>query len=566
MTAVATTLAGALLSEPVDWKGINWKKVNRNVKRLQVRIVKAIEAGRWGKVKALQRLLAHSFSGKALAVRRVTENRGKKTAGVDGEIWNTTQKKAKAIQELRQHGYRSQPLRRIYIPKKDGKRKRPLGIPTMLDRAMQALYKLTLDPIAETKGDPNSYGFRQERSPADAIAQCFLCLRQKTSPTAIYEGDIRGCFDNIRHEWLLENIPMDRRILRQWLKAGYIDQNVLYPTDAGTPQGGVISPVLANLTLDGLEAAIANQPHRESKRQAKLHLIRFADDFVITGISRELLEEDIAPGVEEFLDARGLEVAPEKTRITDLEEGFDFLGQNIRKYKGKLLITPSKQSVKELLGKVRIIIAKNPTASTADLIHQLNPLIRGWVNYHRHVVSKKTFQKIDHVIFQKLWKWAKRRHRSRSSHWIRNHYFGRSWRFHAKIKDKSGKRKVTYLYQAAHVPIRRHIKVKALANPYHPAWEHYFKHRIQTKMAHRLQSKPRLLYLWQVQKGICPVCQEKLTEEVEWEQHHIQPRVEGGADTLDNLVLLHPTCHHQVHSPGSIGSTAASYQRTFVAA
>ena len=240
MTAVAT-LAGALFNVTIDWKLIDWKKVNRNIKRLQARIVKAIEAGRRGRVKALQRLLAHSFSGKAFAVKRVTENRGKKTAGVDGELWNTPQKKAKAIQELRQHGYQSQPLRRIYIPKKDGKRKRPLGIPTMRDRAMQALYKLTLDPIAETMGDPNSYGFRQERSPADAIAQCFLCFRQKTSPTVVYEGDIRGCFDNIRHEWLLDNIPMDRRILRQWLKAGYIDQNVLYPTDAGTPQGGVIS-------------------------------------------------------------------------------------------------------------------------------------------------------------------------------------------------------------------------------------------------------------------------------------------------------------------------------------
>jgi len=560
MTAVAT-LAGALLSEPIDWKGINWKKVNRNVKQLQVRIVKAIEAGRWGKVRALQWLLAHSFSGKALAVRRVTENRGKKTAGVDGEIWDTTQKKAKAIQELRQHGYRSQPLRRIYIPKKDGKRKRPLGIPTMLDRAMQALYKLTLDPVAETTGDHNSYGFRQERSPADAIAQCFLCLRQKTSPTEVYEGDIRGCFDNIRHEWLLENIPMDRRILHQWLKAGYIDQNTLHSTDAGTPQGGVISPVLANLTLDGLEAAIANQPHRETKRQAKLHLIRFADDYVITGNSPELLEEDIAPGVEEFLDARGLEVSPEKTSITHLEEGFDFLGQNIRKYKGKLLITPSKQSVKEILGKARAIIAKNPSASAADLIQQLNPLIRGWVNYHRHVVSKDTFQKIDHAIFQTLWRWAKRRHRNKSSLWIRNRYFGQLWRFHAKVKDNNGNHKTTYLYRAAAVPIQRHIKIKAQANPYHPAWERYFEKRLQTKMAHRLQSKPRLLYLWQAQKGICPVCQEKLTEEVEWEQHHIQPRIEGGADTLDNLVLLHPTCHHQVHSPGSIGSIAASRQR-----
>jgi len=557
MTAVATR-AGAPLNITVDWQQINWKKVNRNVKQLQVRIVKAIEAGRWGKVRALQRLLAHSFSGKALAVRRVTENRGRKTAGVDGEIWNTPQKKAQAVQDLRQRGYRAQPLRRIHIPKKDGKRKRPLGIPTMRDRAMQALYKLTLDPIAETKGDPNSYGFRQERSPADAIAQCFLCFRQKTSPTVVYEGDIRGCFDNIRHAWLLENIPMDKRILQQWLKAGYIHQNVLYPTDAGTPQGGIVSPVLANLTLDGLEAAIHKQPHRGSKRQAKLHLIRFADDFVITGSSRELLDEDIAPGVEEFLDVRGLEVSPEKTRITDLEEGFDFLGQNIRKYKGKLLITPSKKSVKEFLGKVHDIVAKNPTTPPRDLIHQLNPVIRGWVNYQRHVVSKETFRNIDHAIFLKLWRWAKRRHRTKSAHWIRNHYFGQSWRFHAKIKSENGKPKVDYLHLAAYTPIRRHIKVKASANPYHPEWEHYFEQRLQIKMTHRLQSRPRLLYLWQRQKGICPVCQQKLTEETDWEQHHLQYRVKGGPDTLDNLALLHPTCHHQIHSPGSSSSFAAS--------
>jgi RNA-directed DNA polymerase len=382
----------------------------------------------------------------------------------------------------------------------------------------------------------------------------------------MYEGDIRGCFDNIRHEWLLENIPIDKRILRQWLKAGYIDQKVFHPTEAGTPQGGIISPVLSNLTLDGLEAAIANQPHRGSKRQAKLHLIRFADDYVITGNSQELLEEDIAPGVEEFLDVRGLEVSPEKTRITDLEEGFDFLGQNIRKYKGKLLITPSKQSVKEILEKVREIIAKNPTASAGYLIQQLNPVIRGWVNYHRHVVSKKTFRKIDYVIFQALWRWAKRRHRQKSSHWVRNRYYGQSWQFHAKIKDKHGNRRVVYLYRPADTPIQRHVKVKAEANPYHPAWEHYFEQRLQNKMSHRLQNKPRLLYLWQTQQGICPVCQEKLTEEVKWEQHHLLPRVEGGADTLDNLVLLHPICHRQVHCLGSIGSVAAPCQRALVAA
>jgi RNA-directed DNA polymerase len=278
MTAVATQ-AGAPFSVTIDWTCIDWRKVKRNVRRLQVRIVKAIEAGRWGKVKALQHLLTHSFSGKALAVRRVTENRGKRTAGVDGEIWENPRKKAEGISELRQYGYRAKPLKRKYIPKRNGK-KRPLGIPTMKDRAMQALYKLALEPVTETTGDPNSYGFRKGRSPADAIAQCFLCLRQKTSPGYVLEGDIRGCFDHFSHEWLLANIPIEKRILAQWLKAGYIDKGVFRRTEAGSPQGGIISPDLANMALDRLEERIESLPHRGPKRQAKVHMIRFADDFV----------------------------------------------------------------------------------------------------------------------------------------------------------------------------------------------------------------------------------------------------------------------------------------------
>lgn len=280
MTAVAT-LAGATSHGAVDWHAIDWRKVHRNVRRLQARIVKAAQAGRWGKVKALQHLLTHSFSAKALAVKRVTENQGKWTPGVDGETWNTPRKKAQGIQSLQQRGYRSQPLKRVYIPKSNGK-KRPLGIPTMRDRAMQALYKLALDPIAETLGDPNSYGFRTGRSTADAIEQCFTCLSCKGAAQWILEGDIKGCFDQISHEWLLKHIPIDKHILTQWLKAGVIDKNVFNPTQVGTPQGGVISPVLANMTLDGLERMLAEQFPKGTQRQrkAKVHLVRYADDFV----------------------------------------------------------------------------------------------------------------------------------------------------------------------------------------------------------------------------------------------------------------------------------------------
>jgi RNA-directed DNA polymerase len=237
MTAVVTP-AGALSTQADAWHTIDWYAVHRTVRRLQARIVKAVQAGRWGKVQALQHLLTHSFSGKALAVKRVTENKGKKTRGVDGVIWNTPEKKACATKKLRQRGYQAQPLRRIYIPKNgSANRWRPLSIPTMHDRAMQALYLLALDPIAETQGDPNSYGFRTARSTADAIEQCFNVLARKHSPLWILEGDIRACFDGIGHEWLLAHIPMDKVMLRKWLKAGFVDKQVLYPTEAGVPQG-----------------------------------------------------------------------------------------------------------------------------------------------------------------------------------------------------------------------------------------------------------------------------------------------------------------------------------------
>ena len=552
MTAVQT-LAGAPSHNELDWNQINWRKVKGTVRRLQTRIVKAIEAGRWGKVKALQRLLTHSFSGKALAVRRVTENQGKRTPGVDAEIWDTPPKKAQGIKSLRQHGYRAQPLRRTYIPKSNGK-KRPLGIATMTDRAMQSLYKLVLDPIAETTGDPNSYGFREKRSTADAIAQCFLCLRQKSSATAILEADIRGCFDNISFEWLLTHIPMDKGILKQWLKAGYIDRNVYYETRDGTPQGSPISPVLANLALDGLEAAVIGHFPRPLSRQRQIHLVRFADDFVVFGRSKHLLETDIHSRIATFLAQRGLTLSPEKTKVTTIEEGFDFLSQNVRKYKGKLLIKPAKKSIRAFLFKIRTLIKTHQHLSAGQLIALLNPLIRGWINYHRHVVSKKTFAYIDYQLHQALWRWAKRRHRNKSNRWIHAKYFRSKHThhlgFYGVLKDKDGSDRSQRLVKPDKILITRHVKVKAEANPFDPKWECYFEKRLDAKMMADWQERRSLLHLWQSQKGICPICQHKITKSTGWEKHHLIYRVNGGPDTFDNRVLLHPTCHKQVHSLG----------------
>jgi RNA-directed DNA polymerase len=540
--------AGAVSRPVTDWHAIPWRKVYREVRRLQARIVQAVQAGRWGKVKALQRLLARSFSARALAVRRVTEATGRRTPGVDGETWDTPASRAAAIPRLRQRGYRPKPLRRIYIPKKKNKL-RPLGIPAMIDRAQQALHLLTLDPVAETTADPNSYGFRKERSPADAIAQCFNALAKRHAPEWILEGDIKACFDTISHAWLERHIPMDRTILHQWLKAGYLERHAFHPTTAGTPQGGPISPVLANLTLDGIERLLNERYPKQTRARtrAKVNFVRFADDFIVTGSSKELLEHEVKPLITAFLAERGLELSAEKTHITHINDGFDFLGQNVRKYHGKLLITPSKQNIAAFLTKVRGLITTHRQTPAGELIQVLNPVIRGWANYHRHVVSKRTYSDIDRAIFQALWRWAKRRHLSKSAGWRKTRYFqssgGRNWVFFGEVE---GQRK--QLRSAFSTPIQRHVKLRAEANPYDPAWEVYFEQRLATKMTNKLHGQRQLMAQWNAQDGICPVCNQPLTDETGWHLHHIIWRSHGGPDTAENRVLLHPTCHYSVHA------------------
>ena len=486
---------GAVSREAAEWYAIDWRAINRNVRRLQVRIVQATKAGRWGRVRALQRLLTHSYSGKVLAVRRVTENNGKKTPGVDQEIWDTPEKKTQAVHALKRRGYQSQPLRRVYIPKSDGKTMRPLGIPTMKDRAQQALYLLALDPVVETTADKNSYGFRQQRSCADAIEQCFKALRSANTQW-ILEGDIKSCFDKISHDWLLAHVPIDRVILQKWLKSGYMEKHVLHETTDGTPQGGIISPALANCALDGLERLL-REKYPAGKRLKSLggekpcvNLVRYADDFVITSKSKELLEGEIKPLVEHFLQERGLELSPKKTVITHVEHGFDFLGQNVRRYpNGKLLIKPSKKNVKTFLDGIRRTIKAAHGMSAADLIDQLNPKIRGWANYHRHVVSKRTFGRVDLSIFSSLWRWARRRHPNKSPRWFKPKYFdrrgNRDWSFFGETCDDEGQPNKVWLYHAMSTPIKRHVKVKGEANPYDPTYETYFEER---EAAHMLET------------------------------------------------------------------------------
>ena len=455
-----------------------------------MRIAKAVKGNKWGKVTTLQRILTNSFHARLLAVKRVTSNKGKNTPGVDGILWPDVEAKWQAVHSLRRRGYKPQPLRRIYIPKKNGK-KRPLSIPTMMDRAQQALYKLALAPVAETLADGNSYGFREGRSCADAIQAGFNALSKPNSATWVLEADIKGCFDNISIDWLLDNIPMDKMVLRKWLTAGYMENGILYPSRKGTPQGGIISPTLSNMTLDGLEEVV----HSVVPRRVRVNFIRYADDFIITGKSKRLLEKRVKPAVEKFLEKRGLTLSEEKTVITHIRDGFTFLGQTFRKHGMKLHITPSKGGIKTLIEKVGALIRKYVGAPVIILITKLNQVLRGWANYHRHVVASEAFSRVDTYVFEELWRMLRKRHPEKSKKWLHRKYWTAAKGKHifaVKSKTVKGTIKVYNVLRTSSIGIKRHIKIKAAANPYSPEFAKYFwerRHNKEKKLLPALSSR-----------------------------------------------------------------------------
>ncbi|MEG5171620.1 group II intron reverse transcriptase/maturase [Microcoleus sp. B3-D7] len=567
-----------------EWNLIPWQKLEKKVFKLQKRIYKASQRGDVKTLRRLQKLLMSSWSAKCIAVRRVTQdNQGKKTAGVDGVKSLTPNQRLNLIGELKL-GAKVSPTRRVWIPKPGREEKRPLGIPTMKDRALQALVKQALEPEWEARFEPNSYGFRPGRSCQDAVQAIYNAIRYKAK--YVLDADIAKCFDHINHQALLEKLntsPKTRRQIRSWLRAGVMDGKQLFPTFEGTPQGGVISPLLANIALHGMEERVKayaetlemrypngkKMPKRD--KRTSLNLIRYADDFVILHEDITVVQE-CKELISEWLKGIGLELKPSKTRTAHTlkefegeKSGFDFLGFNIKqvkvgKYRTDLntkkeplgfitLITPSQIKVQEHYKHVAEVIDAHKAAPQSGLIKNLNPIIRGWANYYSTQVSKKIYSHLDFQVYWKLRSWAKRRHPQKTGKWITKKYWqsinGDNWVFATRQEGKNFLR----LQKHDATPIKRHVKVKSEASPYDGNLVYW-----SSRMGEHPEMPKRTASLLKKQNGKCAHCKMYFRDEDVIELDHEIPKSKGGKDSYENWQLLHRHCHDtKTATDGSYG-------------
>lgn len=552
--------------ESEAWKAIPWRKLEQHVFRIQKRIYRASQQGKTRTVQKLQKLLMKSEAARLLAVRRVTQdNQGKKTAGVDGvKSVQPAQRlvMAKLIHPNQWKRHKTRPVRRVWIPKPGKDTFRPLGIPVLLERAQQALVKSALEPEWEARFEGNSYGFRPGRSAHDAIVAIWNALRYKAK--FVLDADISGCFDAINQEELLKKLktfPQMRQIIKAWLKAGVIDNDVFTPTEAGTPQGGVISPLLANIALHGMETAITEGM---KYREIKPILVRYADDFVILHPDKEVLER-ATQKITDWLKHMGLVLNPKKTRVTHTlnpyegNVGFDFLGYTVRQFyvgkthtgkdtKGqplgyKTINKPSKKAIKTHIQKTNHLLKKLKSAPQKAVVGKLNPVIKGWCNYHKVVCAKKVFHRCDSHLYMQLMEWGRKRHHNKGKTWIYQRYWhredGKRWVFAAPVQTEEGMG-LLKLRRHNQTAIQRHSKVRGTASPYDGNlgyWSQRLKH-------HPLMDSTRAKLL-QIQKGMCPRCGLYFQDEDVLEIDHSIPLALGGKDTITNKWVYHRHCHDE---------------------
>ena len=553
-------MSKTLKNQTVEWNKLPWKQIERKVFKLQKRIFRASQRGDVKAVRRLQKTLMRSWSAKCLATRKVTQdNRGKRTAGVDGLKNLSPKQRMSLVSQIKVTG-KALPARRVWIDNPGRDEKRPLGIPTMQDRAKQALVKLILEPEWEAKFEPNSYGFRPGRSTHDAIEAIFKHINRKEK--YVLDADISQCFDKIDHTALLEKLntfPTLRHQIKAWLKAGVIDFGVFSKTETGTPQGGVISPLLANIALHGFEEYITSfkkagrYPNGQANKTSAA-VIRYADDFVILHESKEFVEQ-LQNRAAEWLGGMGLELKASKTKICHTTEGFDFLGFNARQYKVgayraakigkagwqepenlgfKALIKPSKKAIEKHLDEVKKIIKAHHGAPQKALISRLNPIIRGWSNYYSSVSSKETFSDCTSLIFSMLKAWGKRKcSRSNSSEIIQKYWRtigGDNWAFATEDGHKLIKHQETLII--------RHNKIQGTSSPF-DGRDSYWS--LRTKSYPGLT--PRVKKLLERQKGKCEHCGLLFRNEDVMEVDHKIPLSLGGEDRMNNLQLLHAHSH-----------------------